>query len=332
MRTLFTLVLATIALCSFSQTTITATQSGSWNTNSTWDLNRKPQDGDIVVIPSGITVLLGTTPYSKNPESTRPLLRINISGTLDFSGSGNDKLYLDNGSVIQIYSGGQIITDDPNTEVIAIYNGTIDNAVWNGTPATLSGPRFASAATASTFSFGVLPIKLRSFTAQSQGNRIALNWATDEELNSSYFVIERSTNARNWSAIQNVAAKGEAAGYTTTDATPAAGENFYRLKSVDIDGKFEYSHVLKVVRGRSLAVHVSPNPATEQVTVSLATPSTAPLQLQLVNNNGQVVSEKLYASGTSLIQFDLKSAAPGVYTLLLRNGNTLMETTQLLIK
>lgn len=179
---------------------------------------------------------------------------------------------------------------------------------------------------------GVLPIKLRSFTAQTQGNRIILNWLTDEELNTSHFVIERSTNARNWSAIQNVAAKGEAAGYTTTDATPAAGENFYRLKSVDIDGKFEYSHVLKVVRGRSLAVHVSPNPATEQVTVSLATPSTAPLQLQLVNNNGQVVSEKLYASGTSLIQFDLKSAAPGVYTLLLRNGKTLMETTQLLIK
>lgn len=332
MRTLFTLVLATIAFISHSQTptieAIANNKNGSldgWNNPANWTPARVPTDGDVVKIPSGLTLAVKG---SVNPGS----LTILVYGTLAFDPSG--KLDLSATSTIQVFSGGQITSSGSNSEVIHIgtelkYKGGVD-------PNPLSGPAFASLATGESpsagFSVGVLPIKLRSFTAQPQGNRIALNWATDEELNTSHFVIERSTNARNWSAIQNVAAKGEAAGYTTTDATPAAGENFYRLKSVDIDGKFEYSHVLKVVRGRSLAVHVSPNPATEQVTVSLATPSTAPLQLQLVNNNGQVVSEKLYASGTSLIQFDLKSAAPGVYTLLLRNGNTLMETTQLLIK
>jgi hypothetical protein len=328
MRTFFTLVLAMIAsLLSYSQTTKTAT-NGDWKNASTWTPSGVPADGDIVEIPSGVTVTIVNTVYSTAP---RPSLRIDIKGTLDFNHNGGDQLYLDNGSIIQIHTGGAIRADAGSDEIV-FYNGATGTTIWKGSfTKTIDGPQFASATTGG-FTLGVLPIKLKSFTAQALGNRIALNWSTDEELNTSHFVIERSANARNWSPVQTIAAKGEAAGYTATDATPAAGDNFYRLKSVDIDGKYEYSHVLKVVRGRSLSVHVSPNPATEQVTVSLSTPSSASVQLQLLSSNGQVVREKAFATGTSLIQFNLQGAAPGLYTLVLRNGNTVMETTQLLIK
>jgi hypothetical protein len=336
MRSIFTLVLATIALSCFSQTTYTA-NSGTvdWDSPTSWTPNGIPDNNDIVIILSTSIVKVKGNVYDGNNGTALPNITIQISGTLYFEPSGI--LNLGSASSIQLYSASSKIEsqNSANSQLIKI-GGTVKyNADIDG---TVTGPKFTNSSTGTSgsagtgFSVGVLPIKLRSFTAQTQGSRIALNWITDEELNTSHFVIERSSNARNWSSIQTVAAKGEAAGYTTTDATPASGDNFYRLKSVDIDGKFEYSHVLKVVRGRSLAVHVSPNPASEQVTVSLSSPSSAPVQLQLVNNNGQVVSEKLYATGTSLIQFDLGNAAPGVYTLLLRNGNTLMETTQLLIK
>ena len=34
--------------------------SGDWTSNSTWDLNRSPLDGDVVVIPVGKTVAIST--------------------------------------------------------------------------------------------------------------------------------------------------------------------------------------------------------------------------------------------------------------------------------
>jgi hypothetical protein len=330
MRIIFTLVLATIALFSYAQTTITAYQNGNWHSSSTWDLNRTPREGDIVEIPAGRTVYVVNTPYDPT-LATRPLLRINLSGTLDFSDPGNDKLYLDNGSIIQVYNGGKIQTTGTSTEIIAIYNGTADNTVWTGSPTTLSGPAYATA-TSSGFGVGILPIKLKSFTARAQAGRIVLNWSTAEELNASYFVVEKSANARTWSPIQTVAAKGEAADYTSFDAAPASGDNFYRLKQVDLDGSSEYSHVVKVGRSKRLSVYLNPNPATERVTVSLSTTSTAPVHLQLVAGSGQVVKEALYAKGSSLISLGLQGTRPGVYTLVLRDGNTIEEASQLLVR
>lgn len=333
MRSIFTLLLAIIALYSYSQSTITANVNGSWNNSSTWSPTRVPTDGDIVVIPAGVTVKFIGTPYSQSNPATRPQLRINIYGTLDFSDPGNDKLYLDYGSVIQIYNGGKILTTTSSTEIIAIYtgSGTVDNTVWNGTPATVTGPQFASATTTS-FSTGVLPIKLKSFTAQVQNNRVVLNWSTAEEINTSHFVVEKSVNARNWSSIQTVAAKGEAADYTAQDAETATGEVFYRLKSVDQDGKTQYSHIVRIVSNGAQSTYVSPNPASGSVTVSLSSAATAPLQLQLIASNGQVLKEALFAKGSTLLRVGVSGITPGVYTLVLRSGASLVEASQLVIQ
>ena len=336
MRSIFTLVLATIAFLTNAQTTNTVIGNNKYGNNEgwvakeNWSEGRVPTNGDIVVIPSGQTITVKGQPYT-TPAS----LTIRINGTLNFEPSG--KLDLSSISTIQIFSSGSIVSSSTNSEVITInnivkYRGGID-------PSPLTGPAFASTSTgtsgsttfASGFTMGTLPVKLKSFTAQAKGAQISLKWSTAEELNNRAFIIERSTNARNWTPIQTVAAKGEAADYSALDGTPAPGDNFYRLQSVDIDGKTEYSNVVKVARGRSLSAFVSPNPASGKVTVSLSTATTEALHLQLVSNNGQVVKEARYATGTSLVQFGLKGIAPGVYTLLLRNGNTTLEASQLLV-
>jgi hypothetical protein len=335
MRSIFTLVLATIALSAFSQTTIKVVNNGSsgpvsgWLLPSNWDLNRIPLSGDIVEIPEGKTITLKGQAYPSAVDLT-----VRIYGTLDFEPSG--KLDLTSAGTIQIFSGGSITSDNNNSEVITInsvvkYRGGTDLSPLTG-PAFASAATGASGTTATGFGFGVLPIKLKSFTALAKGAQISLKWSTEEEINTRSFIIERSTNARTWTPIQTVAAKGEAADYAAIDVTLAPGDNFYRLQSVDMDGKTEYSNVVKVARGRSLAAFVSPNPASGQVTVSLSTAATEPLHLQLVSSNGQVVKQARYASGTTLIQFGVKGSTSGVYTLLLRNGNTTVEATQLLIK
>src|SRR5688500_5120242 len=135
---------------------ISAVQNGNWLTPTTWDLGRAPQDNDVVTIPASRQVYFAGAPYPKNTPTTRPAMRINVYGVLDFSNAGNDKLYLDAGSVVQVFSAGSIRTSSSSGEIIAIYNGSNDNTVWTGSPSTINGPAYATA-TSSGFSNGILP-------------------------------------------------------------------------------------------------------------------------------------------------------------------------------
>lgn len=331
MRSIFTLLLAIIACTSFSQTVITANSgTGDWDKTGTWDISQIPGNGTVVVIPSNSTVVVKGNIY--NTLQTKPNLKIQIDGTLQFEPSG--VLDLGATSTVQLTSNTSKITSQntSNSQLIIINGATKYNASLDQ---TLTGPAFASASTGTSpggFSDGVLPIKLSSFTAQTQRNIITLKWTTAEESNNSHFEVEKSTNARQWTFVQRVAAEGQPANYTCSDASPAADDVYYRLKSVDWDGKSEFSHVVKVARSRNLAAHVSPNPTRQQVTVSLSTASAAPVQVQLVTSNGQVIQEGIFAKGSSLIHLNLQGTKAGIYTLVLREGSSVIETSQLLIQ
>ncbi len=88
-----------------------------------------------------------------------------------------------------------------------------------------------------------LPVKLNSFTVQKANSSAQLNWSTEQELNSSYFSVERSSDGRKWNSIFRVNAAGNSTqvnNYKAFDNTPLNGINYYRLKQFDGDGKFEY--------------------------------------------------------------------------------------------
>jgi len=62
MKNIFTLMLILLAAATaFAGQRITAVvNNGSWGTSGTWDLNRKPMNGDTIIIPAGITVGFNT--------------------------------------------------------------------------------------------------------------------------------------------------------------------------------------------------------------------------------------------------------------------------------
>ena len=98
-----------------------------------------------------------------------------------------------------------------------------------------------------------LPIKLTSFTAAKNNADILLQWQTVYEQNSDHFNIQRSTDGNNFSNIGTVKAKGNssvATNYQFTDNTVknlvSAAIVFYRLESVDIDGKKDNSAIVSV--------------------------------------------------------------------------------------
>src|SRR5215204_2535032 len=180
MRSIFTLLLATIALNALSQTTITAKAgTGDWDKTVTWDKSQIPTNNDIVIIPATSTVLIKGDVY-KIPVPA-PNLTIQIAGSLEFQASG--KLNLGTNSTIQLLTGTATITSqNPSNSQMIVVNGiTKYNAGIDG---TLTGPKYASSSTAASgslasgFSFGVLPVKLLSFTVQAKANQVLLKWST----------------------------------------------------------------------------------------------------------------------------------------------------------
>jgi hypothetical protein len=95
------------------------------------------------------------------------------------------------------------------------------------------------------FSLFSLPVKLISFSASLTNSKTELNWKTTAELNLSHFAVEKSTDGINFSAIGTVMANGSQtteASYHFSDMVNSQETIiYYRLRSVDFDGKGEYS-------------------------------------------------------------------------------------------
>ncbi len=100
----------------------------------------------------------------------------------------------------------------------------------------------------------VLPVKLASFTAQNVNCNVELEWKVSEAIDFSHFVVERSTDARTYSAVARIDYDSNQSNYSFTDApfsteTVPAKYYYYRLQQVDTDKSFEYSAIRSVEAG-----------------------------------------------------------------------------------
>ena len=93
----------------------------------------------------------------------------------------------------------------------------------------------------------VLPVRLASFSGKRVEHQMLLGWQTTFESNSAYFLVERSTDAKSFEAIGRVVSHGFSESmqvYGFTDEAPQKETNYYRLRQVDRDGRFEFSKIL----------------------------------------------------------------------------------------
>ncbi len=144
-----------------------------------------------------------------------------------------------------------------------------------------------------------LPLDLLTFTGQLQNNNsVLLNWKTDNEVNTSHFVVERSTDGNRFTGIANVAANGRdypggsfEYAFTDNDAIKQSTQRlYYRLTMVDIDGSYKYSNVVSVMLPlKSGNMTLSPNPVYNEVKVAITSPADGRVQWKLVDYVGRVI-------------------------------------------
>lgn len=119
------------------------------------------------------------------------------------------------------------------------------------------------------FTSAILPVELVSFTAQAQEKYVLLKWETSSEENNDYFEIERSIDGLTFESIGKVTGNGTTAitnNYAFLDQFPSRGTNYYRLRQVDFDGRYEYSDIRLVnFSGKTEQFSLAPNPTQDEV-------------------------------------------------------------------
>jgi hypothetical protein len=165
----------------------------------------------------------------------------------------------------------------------------------------------------------LLPVRLISFNARPEADKVKVDWTVGQELNFSHYVVEYSADGVNFSDLGTVNRKPATNGTNTYEFyhnNPVVGKNYYRLRSVDLDGKTQTTPVRVVNFGKAGEIRVFPNPTADFVYITNG--STQPMTVKLVNALGQVLEVK---KGNGNIQVDLSRFASGSYVLQIEEGN-----------
>jgi hypothetical protein len=162
-----------------------------------------------------------------------------------------------------------------------------------------------------------------------------LKWKTENEINTSNFVVERSIDGTNFNTIGSVAASGNSSTirtYSFNDADVAnqrAATIYYRLKLADINGSFKYSNTISVSLPITKAtITVSPNPASNELKASVISPVTGNASWQVIDNAGRTVmySSTTLKKGNNSISININQLAAGSYYLYISGQGIDMKT------
>ncbi len=173
----------------------------------------------------------------------------------------------------------------------------------------------------------LLPFNITSFTAEKNNHAVKLNWQTDYEQNTSHFIVEKSNDGSNFYSLQRVEAAGKSGAskkYSTLDAKPLYGTNFYRLKMTDIDGRFTYSNIVAArIDNDNKEISLFPNPVQRDLQVQIPAEKKENCTIQVQDMIGKVVKEQVVEPNNALFSTSINTdeLAKGIYLLMVRHGD-----------
>jgi hypothetical protein len=265
-------------------------------------------DGDEIIFASGHTITF-TSEVVIDEEIT-----FTVNGGLVFN---NGKIRLtDPASTIELGTGSSMTCtsgDCGNNDQITIgtkqYKGQ-DLEDINNMPRPTS-----------VTNTGALPIVLSEFLVSNINNTVLLSWKTLSEINFQKFVVQRSPDGNVYEDIDEVYGAGRdfegfETAYSSKDLFPLLGFNYYRLKAIDLDGKYEYfgPKAIRILGEESFSVF--PNPSrgkTLSFKVNFEVSSTD--RVEMINEMGKcilnlsakdfeaILSNNQIKSGTYLVRY-----------------------------
>jgi hypothetical protein len=164
----------------------------------------------------------------------------------------------------------------------------------------------ANTVTLTKIALNPLPVIWEKFDVTIQNKKVKLYWNTSEETGASHYIVEYSTDGRNFRSLGRVEALNSTSSvsYSFVHESPdLTGNNIYRIKQVDIDGKYTYS-VVRMARfnqGKEVTIQIYPNPVKDVLYLN-AQISNA--RIVIVDVSGREVMKMDAVRGTQSINVD----------------------------
>ena len=161
---------------------------------------------------------------------------------------------------------------------------------------------------------------LVEFHVYDDPSGVRLYWATEREINSLKFHVERSSNGNSWEEIGTLSAGGttsERTPYRFLDETPFSGNNFYRIILEDIEGTTSISEVQSIKHYGFFNLSMFPNPAQfgQPITINFEGEEHHEFQVELIEKSGARIQRESFESdwGNNQLTFVPKAPTRGKY-------------------
>lgn len=165
-----------------------------------------------------------------------------------------------------------------------------------------------------------LAITLVDFSARAiaDGNTM-VNWETQHIDGTEQFFVEHSTDGKNFTTVASVRAVKGQVKYNATHNNAPEGVNYYRLRSVELNGELSYSKIVRLSNRVNTRPQVAllPNMVTDKATLQVTANEAGKIQLRVTDITGREVYQHIanINAGDNAIILDLHELSVASYTL-----------------
>jgi hypothetical protein len=162
-----------------------------------------------------------------------------------------------------------------------------------------------------------LPVTWLSFTGERKNNTDYLQWSTAQEKDNRSFEIEQSTDAVEFKTLGKTLSESAAIN-TYNWQTPGQGALYYRIRQIDLNGRYSYSNIILLNDpAGSLLTEVYPNPFAENFQIRISGFKDEEYSFRLYDMQGkEILTKELKPDNVFYTEdLSLKEFAAGIYHL-----------------
>jgi carboxypeptidase T len=178
-----------------------------------------------------------------------------------------------------------------------------------------------------------LPVKFLWFEGKLISNgRAELTWGAETDGEHDYFEIERSVDRNNFISLGRTV---NTPPYKFIDPSVQVGNNYYRIKQLDKNGRVTYSNIINIFYKPGLVnMVVYPNPVTDYLKIKINATTAELYTVQIADLAGRTIHKEKIMVGSMAkeLNINFKAQASQVYVLTIRNSNNEVINTQKIIK
>ncbi len=294
----------------------TALGNGNWSNPANWSCGTVPSCGDLILIPSGITINVDI--QVDLDENSSPACStatyIVVFGTLQFV-TGN-KISLACGSGVDIMPGGSMLPGGGggSSNWLKICN----IVVWQ----TSHGPVIGFVHFGSPIP---LPVEFLSFSVSESGNGVKLEWVVASERENKEFTIQSSIDGKAWDNVITVPSVGDhITEYTYEEIvnvnTAISSVMYFKLSQTNLNGEIVILDTKSISVTQNLS-SLYPNPVKvgEQIHLIMNVEKGETSELHFFNALGEKVSSEtvILIEGRNNIILETANMEKGIYFIKL---------------